>query len=87
MTSHSAGTINWSGAIGPRIMSKSLSSPGEACLTAGLSLREARNLQAIEGNPLHTEQIAMFEMIEREQWPIERRRAYNVARALPLAAE
>jgi Fic family protein len=38
--------------------------------------REAMNLQAIEGNPLDAEDIAMFEMFEREGWTHEQRLAY-----------
>lgn len=37
--------------------------------------------QAIEGNPLTDEEIAMFEMFEREEWPHEKRRAYIIERA------
>jgi hypothetical protein len=33
---------------------------------------EAMHLQEIEGNPLDAEDIAMFEMFEREAWPHER---------------
>jgi hypothetical protein len=33
---------------------------------------EAMRLQEIEGNPLDAEDIAMFEMFEREAWPHER---------------
>ena len=51
----------------------------------------AMHLHKIEGNPLDAEQIAMFEMFEREAWPHERRRAYIAARAkgepVPDAAE
>ncbi len=32
--------------------------------------------QAIEGNPLTPDEIAMFEMLEREGWSPERRRAH-----------
>ncbi len=39
-------------------------------------LAEAVHLQAIEGNPLSAEGIAMFEMFEREGWSPERRRAH-----------
>ncbi len=44
-------------------------------------------LLEIEGNPLTPEDIAMFEMFDREGWSHERRRAYIIAKALPLAAE
>ena len=39
-------------------------------------LTEAAHLQTIEGNPLTAEEIAMFEMFEREGWSPERRRAH-----------
>lgn len=48
---------------------------------------EAMRLQEIEGNPLSSDQVAMFEMFEAEAWPHERRRAYILAKATPLAAE
>ena len=44
------------------------------------SLRQALASQAIESNPLDAEQIAMFEMFERENWPHEKRRARLAAR-------
>jgi hypothetical protein len=47
----------------------------------------AARLQEIEGNPLSADQLEMFEMFEREAWSHERRRAYLLARALPLAAQ
>jgi hypothetical protein len=37
---------------------------------------EAQHLQALEGNPLTPEEIAMFEMFEREKWPEDRCLAY-----------
>ncbi len=43
-------------------------------------LAEAVHLQAIEGNPLTPEEIAMFEMFEREGWSPERRRAHILRR-------
>ena len=43
-------------------------------------LAEAMHLQAIEGNPLTAQEIAMFEMFEREGWPPERRRTYILRR-------
>ena len=48
---------------------------------------EAMRLQEIEGNPLTPEEVAMFEMFEREAWPFEKRRAFILAKAKPLAAE
>ena len=43
-------------------------------------LAEAAHLQTIEGNPLTAEEIAMFEMFEREGWLPERRRAHILRR-------
>lgn len=43
---------------------------------AGLSLKEAMHLQALEGNPLDAEDIAMFEMFDREGWSQAERVAY-----------
>jgi hypothetical protein len=48
---------------------------------------EAMNLQAIEGNPLDAEDIAMFEMFEREGWPHERCIAYILEQAKAVAAK
>jgi hypothetical protein len=48
---------------------------------------EAMHLQAIEGNPLSAEDIAMFEMFERERWTHEQRRAYILARVEAIARE
>ena len=45
---------------------------------------EAMHLQVIEGNPLDEEDIAMFEMFEREGWDHERCREYILARARGL---
>jgi hypothetical protein len=36
----------------------------------------AMRLQEIESNPLDAEDIAMFEMFERERWSFEQRRVY-----------
>jgi hypothetical protein len=47
----------------------------------------AMRLQEIEGNPLSAEDVALFEMFEREAWSHERRRAYLVALVAPVAAE
>ncbi len=47
----------------------------------------AMHLQEIEGNPLSAEDVAMFEMFEREAWTHERRRAHILAQVVPLAAE
>jgi hypothetical protein len=40
---------------------------------------EMQHLQAIEGNPLTAEEIAMFEMFEREGWSHDRREAHILA--------
>lgn len=42
---------------------------------------EAMHLQLMQDNPLDAEQIAMFEMFERERWSHERRIAHIVERA------
>lgn len=39
------------------------------------------HLQAIEDNPMDAEDIALFEMFEREGWSHERRRAYILEQA------
>lgn len=44
--------------------------------SARVALAAARKLQEIEGNPLDAEQVAMFEMFEREGWDHSRRIAY-----------
>ena len=44
-------------------------------------LVEAAHLQAIEGNPLSPDELAMFEMFEREGWSPAKRRAH-IARRL-----
>jgi hypothetical protein len=48
---------------------------------------EAMHLQDIEGNPFDAEDIAMFEMFEREGWTAEQRRAHINALARALAAK
>ena len=47
---------------------------------------EAMNLQAIERNPLDAEDVAMFDMFEREGWSDERCRAYILAQ-VPASAK
>jgi hypothetical protein len=42
---------------------------------------EAMHLQVIEGNPLDEQDIAMFEMFEREGWDDERCIAYILEQA------
>lgn len=41
--------------------------------------------QAIESNPLTDEEIAMFEMFEREGWSGDRRRAHILALGKPTS--
>ena len=53
---------------------------------AAVRFRDAMRLQAIAQNPLDAEQIAMFEMFEREGWDHERRRAYILAQVRATAA-
>ena len=55
-------------------------SDSASTVAAGDRLAEAAHLQAMEGNPLTAEEIAMFEMFEREGWPPERRRAHIIRR-------
>ncbi len=43
-------------------------------------LAEATHLQTIEGNSLSPDELAMFEMFEREAWSPEERRAYIARR-------
>lgn len=56
-----------------------------------LRVLEAAHLQAIEGNPLTSDELAMFEMFEREGWTQEHQRAYVLdqlrKRRSPHAAE
>jgi len=59
-------------------------SPEEVAMARERRL-EAMHLQEIEGNPLDAEDIAMFEMFEREGWDHERRRAYILAQARATA--
>jgi hypothetical protein len=54
---------------------------------ARLRRLDAMHMQEIEGNPLTPEEVAMFEMFEREAWPHERRRAYILAQVRTLVAE
>ncbi len=51
-------------------------SDSASTVATGDRLAEAAHLQAMEGNPLTAEEIAMFEMFEREGWPPGRRRAH-----------
>jgi hypothetical protein len=47
---------------------------------------EMQHLQAIEGNPFTADDIAMFEMFEREGWSHERRRAHILAQVKRMAS-
>jgi hypothetical protein len=60
--------------------------PAEIELTRKRRLAAMR-LQEIEGNPLSAEEIAMFEMFERESSSDEKCRAYILTQAGALAAE
>ncbi|WP_156386807.1 hypothetical protein [Aureimonas sp. Leaf454] len=51
-----------------------------------ITLREAAHLQAMEGNPLDGEQIAMFEMFDREERSDEDRLQHIRDRALKRIA-
>jgi hypothetical protein len=62
---------------------KPISSPDQAARDRRL---EMQHLQAIEGNPLTAEAVAMFEMFEREGWSHERRRAHIEAMLKPLVS-
>lgn len=53
--------------------------PGEVAARRKLRL-EAQHLQLIEGNPLDADDVAMFEMFDRECWSDERCRAYILER-------
>lgn len=41
----------------------------------------AMRLQAIEGNPVTAEDVAIFKMFEREAWPHDRRLSYILEQA------
>ena len=62
-----------------RMSNSSQLSPAEVAASRKRRLMGMK-LQEIEGNPASPEQIAMFEMFEREGWSHERRRAYIAAR-------
>ena len=47
----------------------------------------AMRLQEIEGNPLSADQVAMFEMFEREDWTPDQRLAYILAKVRTQTAE
>ena len=56
-----------------------------AQLAAKARRENMQHLQAIESNPLDAEQVAMFELFERESWSHERRRKYILDRARKAA--
>jgi hypothetical protein len=65
-------------------MFKQASQPTQAIDAAARERRlEMQHLQAIEGNPLTADEIAMF---ERDGWSHERRRAHILAKFPPLAS-
>jgi hypothetical protein len=67
-------------------MSEVVEKPSQAEVAELRKLRlEAMKLQEIEGNPLDAEDIAMFEMFEREGWTHEQRHAHITAIARALA--
>ena len=43
--------------------------------------KKGMHLQEIEGNPFDAEDIAMFEMFDRERWSHEKRIAYIIEQA------
>lgn len=59
-----------------------MNKPMQNHLGPGLSLREAMHLQELEGNPFDAEDIALFEMFEREGWSEEKCIAYILQRTL-----
>lgn len=68
-------------------MLQSLPQPQASIADARERRLVAMRLQEIESNPLTAEEVAMFEMFEREAWSNERRRAYILSLARPLVAE
>ena len=65
---------------GPAMSKRQNHSDSAASAAPSQLLAEAAHLQAIEGNPLTVEEIAMFEMFEREGWSPKRRRAHILRR-------
>ena len=65
---------------GLTVSKKQHHSNSAASAAADQLLAEAAHLQAIEGNPLTAEEIAMFEMFQHEGWSLERRRTYILRR-------
>jgi hypothetical protein len=48
-------------------------------------LNDYQHLLVIEGNPLTANELAMFEMFEREKWTPEQRRAHIIAQFVPAS--
>jgi hypothetical protein len=67
-------------------MADSRLSPGEVADARKRRL-EAEALQRIEANPLAADEVAMFEMFERERWSHARRREFILAKVRQHAAE
>jgi hypothetical protein len=67
-------------------MTKARLSPSEVAIARKRRL-EGMRMQEIEGNPLNAEDIAMFEMFEREAWTHEQCRAYILNSIDRLAAD
>ncbi len=57
-------------------MGKPMATKHYPALLAQLSAPVGAGRQAIEGNPLTHDEIQMFEMLDREEWAPERRRAH-----------
>ena len=62
-------------------MDQGLKYTADATVAASTRRRVAMRLQEIEGNPLSPDQVAMFEMFDREGWSHDERRAYLLERA------
>jgi hypothetical protein len=61
--------------------------PTRAQQLAAKRLRQIAAMQAIEGNPLTAEDIAMFEMFDREGWSSARQHEFIIARTLGNSSE
>lgn len=55
----------------------------KSLLGSSLSRVEAMHLQAIEGNPLTEDEVAMFEMFDRENWTTEERIEHIGTQSIP----
>lgn len=65
-------------------MDRKRDKPGHDAAAATERRLVAMHLQSMENNPLNAEQIAMFEMFEREGWSHDERLNYIRARASAL---